>query len=97
MIALLLAHTEQGVAWMLNMERSTNRLPFWKELTEKGQRVFFNEITNTSYTKDPGPPRGGILADDMGLGKTIQVHMHVAVYCMKFKHEIVASLMATYS
>ena len=50
----LLPHQEQGVAWMLHKERSTARLPFWTEKTEKGKKVFFNEITNTSYTQDPG-------------------------------------------
>jgi len=69
----LLPHQEQGVAWMLHRERSTVRLPFWKEMTEKGKKVFFNEITNTSYTEDPGKMRGGILVDDMGMGKTLQV------------------------
>ena len=70
---VLLPHQEEGVAWMMHLERSGQRLPFWKEITERGRSVFFNEITNTSYSEDPGPPCGGILADDMGLGKTIQV------------------------
>jgi len=50
----LLPHQEQGVAWMLHKERSAARLPFWTEKSEQGKKVFFNEITNTSYTQDPG-------------------------------------------
>lgn len=69
---VLLPHQEEGIAWMMHLERSGQRLPFWKEITENGKSVFFNEITRTSYPDDPGPPCGGILADDMGLGKTIQ-------------------------
>jgi SWI/SNF-related matrix-associated actin-dependent regulator of chromatin subfamily A3 len=73
MNAILLPHQEEGVAWMLNKETSKQRLPFWKEVMEKGKRVFYSEITNSSYSEDPGSPCGGILADDMGLGKTLQV------------------------
>ena len=46
--------------------------PFWSTRSERGRRVYFNEITCSSQPTRPLQPHGGILGDDMGLGKTLQ-------------------------
>ncbi len=71
----LMTHQKNGIAWMLSQEaRDANGLPpLWKKMTELGDVVYFNTVTNTTSDKRPCQLRGGVLADEMGLGKTIQV------------------------
>lgn len=61
----LYGHQLQAIAWMLNREKTTSLLPFWSEIIEKGVKVFFNSITNSSQVERPLSVSGGILADDM--------------------------------
>lgn len=64
---------KQGISWMLEREAQMSLPPFWKEIVENGAKVYYNEVTCTSYTSHPAPVRGGLVCDDMGLGKTLQM------------------------
>jgi len=68
----LFEHQVQGIQWLVQRERGTQPVPFYKQTQENGKDVWFCEITNSSQSSKPESARGGILADDMGLGKTLQ-------------------------
>ncbi len=67
-----------AITWMIDREIGDRLSPFYEERSEKGQRVFFNSVTNSSSPSAPKPVHGGILADDMGLGKTLSTLVLVA-------------------
>lgn len=62
----------KGVKWLLKKETDPSPAPFYKQVTEKGKKVWFCEITNSSQVAQPAETRGSILCDQMGLGKSIQ-------------------------
>jgi SNF2 family DNA or RNA helicase len=67
-----------AITWMIDREIADRLSPFYEERNEKGQRVFFCSVTNSSSSSAPNPVHGGILADDMGLGKTLSTLVLVA-------------------
>ena len=67
-----------AITWMIDREIGDRLSPFYEERNEKGQRVFFCSVTNSSSSSAPNPVHGGILADDMGLGKTLSTLVLVA-------------------
>ena len=71
MTTQLMEFQSVAVTWMIDREIGNRPVPFYEERVEKGQRVFFCSVTNSSSTTPPLLVRGGILADDMGLGKTL--------------------------
>lgn len=78
MTTTLMEFQTTAVAWMIHREIANQRSPFYEERVEKGQRVFFCSVSNSSSPNAPEPVCGGILADDMGLGKTLSTLALVA-------------------
>nr|ATG70976.1 DNA/RNA helicase protein [Callitropsis funebris] len=70
-VAKLLQHQKEALAWMVQRENSLKLPPFWEACTNQGKKVYKNILTNFESFERPDPLRGGILADDMGLGKTL--------------------------
>nr|ATG70978.1 DNA/RNA helicase protein [Cupressus sempervirens] len=70
-VAKLLQHQKEALAWMVQRENSLKLPPFWEAYTNQGKKVYKNILTNFESFERPDPLRGGILADDMGLGKTL--------------------------
>nr|ATG70975.1 DNA/RNA helicase protein [Cupressus duclouxiana] len=70
-VAKLLQHQKEALAWMVQRENSLKLPPFWEACTNQGKKVYMNILTNFESFERPDPLRGGILADDMGLGKTL--------------------------
>jgi SWI/SNF-related matrix-associated actin-dependent regulator of chromatin subfamily A3 len=64
----LMEHQVLGLRWLYQRETSTTPPPFYRQVKEKGQTVWFSEITNSSQREPPTPVLGSILADTMGLG-----------------------------
>ncbi len=62
----------KGVKWLFKKETNPSPAPFYKQVTEKGKKLWFCEITNSSQSDAPDEIRGSILCDEMGLGKSIQ-------------------------
>ena len=77
----LMAHQKQALHFMVEHERGDRTdsresatTSLWKEdITNKGNRIFYNIITHHRLDNKPEPERGGILADVMGLGKTLSI------------------------
>jgi SWI/SNF-related matrix-associated actin-dependent regulator of chromatin subfamily A3 len=65
----LMEHQVLGLRWLYQRETSTAPPPFYRKVEEKGQSVWFSEVTNSSQRETPQPVFGSILADSMGLGK----------------------------
>jgi SWI/SNF-related matrix-associated actin-dependent regulator of chromatin subfamily A3 len=78
MTTRLMEFQSAAIAWMIDREIGNRPSPFYEERVEKGQRVCFCSVTNSSSPIVPEPVRGGILADDMGLGKTLSTLALVA-------------------
>jgi SNF2 family DNA or RNA helicase len=78
MTTQLMEFQSAAIAWMIDREVGNRPSPFYEERVEKGQRVCFCSVTNSSSSIAPEPVRGGILADDMGLGKTLSTLALVA-------------------
>lgn len=57
----LFGHQLEGLAFLLAREKDTALPPFWTRVTEKGQSVFFNSITNSSQHQAPKNVNGGLL------------------------------------
>jgi SNF2 family DNA or RNA helicase len=74
----LMEFQSTAIAWMIDREIARQLSPFYEERVEKGQRVFFCSVTNSSSPRAPEPVCGGILADDMGLGKTLSALVLIA-------------------
>ncbi|KAH9316639.1 hypothetical protein KI387_025266 [Taxus chinensis] len=73
-VAGLLQHQKEALAWMVQRENSMMLPPFWEVCAKLGkskEKVYKNVLTNFESSERPSPLRGGILADDMGLGKTL--------------------------
>jgi SNF2 family DNA or RNA helicase len=78
MMTNLMEFQSAAVAWMIHREIGNHRSPFYEERVERGQRVFFCSVSNSSSASAPAAVLGGILADDMGLGKTLSTLALVA-------------------
>nr|ATG70983.1 DNA/RNA helicase protein [Juniperus flaccida] len=70
-VATLLQHQKEALAWMVQRENSLKLPPFWEACTNQSKKLYKNILTNFESFERPDPLRGGILADDMGLGKTL--------------------------
>ena len=88
MTTKLMEFQATAIAWMIHREIAKQRSPFYEERVEKGQRVFFCSVSNSSSPSAPEPVCGGILADDMGLGKTLStLALVAAMKCVRPAHK----------
>jgi SNF2 family DNA or RNA helicase len=78
MTTQLMEFQSAAITWMIDREVGNRPSPFYEDRVERGQRVCFCSVTNSSSPIAPEPVRGGILADDMGLGKTLSTLALVA-------------------
>lgn len=72
----LMEHQILGLRWLYSRETSTSLPPFYRQVKEKGRKVWFSEISNSSQTEAPKPVLGSILADAMGLGTYAEFAAH---------------------
>ena len=62
----LLDYQYDGLKWLVYQD-TVDQIPFFRQIQENGQQVWYCEISNASQTTAPKSFRGGILADEMGL------------------------------